>query len=405
MKWNSKLNRQYTQISLYVIGTAVIIYVLSLVAKNAPAILSDIMGRISWIMKVVKPVVLGFVIAYLLDPVVSFFERHLKKRKFFRKREKKIRSYAVLLTVLLVILGFATLITILIYSVTKQIRLANFEDIVILVNTYVDTLTEFINRLTRSIQEWNLNIDSKELNEIAGNISSTVINMVQSATLATVDSMSNFTGVVTTFVFSAIIGIWFMIDGSMITSYLNKIMYALASKKTNDRVHSFLTDADEVFSGYIRGQLMDALVMMALIGLSLSLVGIKFSVLIGIIAGIGNLVPYLGPFIAYGGTAIVCLINGDFNKLIVAIIVLFVIQTIDGNFIGPKLLSSSIEVHPLLVIVSLIFGSAIGGFLGMLLAVPVGALIKLLFVRFIDNRIKKKEAEHIMNEEHKITSN
>ena len=78
---------------------------------------------------------------------------------------------------------------------------------------------------------------------------------------------------------------------------------------------------------------------------------------------------------------------------------------IDGNLIGPKLLSKSISVHPLLVIVSLIFGSAIGGFLGMLLAVPVGALIMLLFVRFIDARVEKKNLElgYMKGQEEEIT--
>ncbi len=103
--------------------------------------------------------------------------------------------------------------------------------------------------------------------------------------------------------------------------------------------------------------------------------------------------PYLGPFIAYGGSAIVCLINGQYSELLIAVIALFIVQTLDGNIIQPKLLSQSIQIHPVLVIISLIFGNAIGGLLGMLLAVPVGALIKVLFVRYIDYRLEKKNGE------------
>ena len=130
--------------------------------------------------------------------------------------------------------------------------------------------------------------------------------------------------------------------------------------------------------------------MMILISLVLSITGVKFSLVIGIFAGIGNLIPYFGPIIAYISTTIVCLMNGEMNKLVISIIILIIIQFIDGNFIGPKLLSRSIQIHPLIIIISLIFGSAIGGFLGMLLAVPVGAYIKLVFVKFIDNRTEKK---------------
>jgi predicted PurR-regulated permease PerM len=78
------------------------------------------------------------------------------------------------------------------------------------------------------------------------------------------------------------------------------------------------------------------------------------------------------------------------KTFIIAMIFLLIIQTIDGNVIGPKLLSNSIEVHPMLVVIFILFGSAIGGLMGMLFAVPVGALIKVIFVRFVDKRLAEK---------------
>jgi predicted PurR-regulated permease PerM len=131
--------------------------------------------------------------------------------------------------------------------------------------------------------------------------------------------------------------------------------------------------------------------MMILISIVLSITGVKFAIVIGILEGIGNLIPYFGPIVAYFGTTLVCLISGDLKTLVISIIALFLIQFIDGNMIGPKLLSNSIQIHPLIIIVSIIFGSALGGFLGMLLAVPVGAYVMLVFVRFIEHRLKKKE--------------
>jgi len=152
-----------------------------------------------------------------------------------------------------------------------------------------------------------------------------------------------------------------------------------------------LKDLDYAFSGYIRGQLADAFLMMILISLVLSITGVKFAIVIGIFAGLGNLIPYFGPVIAYISTTIVCLVNGEMQKLVVSMIALLIIQFVDGNIIGPKLLSRSIKIHPLIIIISLIFGSAIGGFLGMLLAVPVGAYIKLVFVRYVNNKAIKKD--------------
>ena len=391
MKWNGKLNKKYTQISIYVAVTAVVIYVLTQLVDGAPQIFSYLMERIRWIVKVIKPIIIGFVIAYLFEPVVMLFQKKLEKRKRYRDKPRKARFHSVIITVLIVAIAIIALISILIYSITKQIRLANMDDIVLLVKTYAKYFTDFINSIIDQLKE--LNIETQEFQSVITSITRNISVIVTNTLNSTAGSIGSISGVISTLAFSIIIGIWFMIDGTMIVNYLNKVMYALFNNKVNNKVHSFLNDADEVFSGYIRGQLLDAIVMMIMIGLTLSLCGVQFGVVIGILAGFGNLIPYLGPIIAYVATGIVCVINGEFQRMIVAIIILFIIQTIDGNYIGPKLLSNAIEVHPLLVIIFLIFGSAIGGFLGMLLAVPVGALIKLLFVRYIDSRVAKKEQE------------
>ena len=104
---------------------------------------------------------------------------------------------------------------------------------------------------------------------------------------------------------------------------------------------------------------------------------------IGILSGIGNLIPYVGPIVAYGTTIIVCIGTGRLSLLLVSLIAIFVLQTLDGNVVNPKLLSTSIDVHPVLVIVGLLFGSAIGGIGGMLLAVPVASFFKIQFERLV----------------------
>ena len=123
--------------------------------------------------------------------------------------------------------------------------------------------------------------------------------------------------------------------------------------------------------------------------------GVPFAVIIGILTGIGNLIPYVGPIVAYGSTILVCLVHFDIQKLIIAVIVICIIQTIDGNVINPRLLSHSISVHPMLVIASLIVGGAAGGIVGMLLAVPVAGLMKLYFDRFIQDVLNRRNQEPV----------
>ncbi len=388
MKWGDKFNKKYMQISLYVIITCIIIYSLSLIADNAPLLTRKLMNGIGWILKVITPVILGFVFSYLMDPIVNFFEQKFRKTRLLKKI-KRPRTLAAILSVALLFAAVVGLISMLVYSVTRQLRLANFDDIIRLGEEFMDSLEGFYNSIKEKLGK--LEIQSEELEKYVTNATEYIMNALVGFAEGTVTSISNISGYLTTIIFSFIIGFYFMIDGRMFMDYICKVWKALFSERFNNRTMSVIHDLDHVFSGYIRGQLTDAMVMMVLISIVLTVTRVKFAVVIGIFAGIGNLIPYFGPVVAYISTAVVCLINGDTKTLFVSILALAVIQFIDGNMIGPKLLSRSIKIHPLIIIVSLIFGSAIGGFLGMLLAVPVGAYLKLIFVRFINRRMARKE--------------
>lgn len=391
MKWKDKINKKYMQISLYVIITVVIIYALSLILKNAPTITIAFFGRLGWVVKVIKPVILGFVFAYIMDPVVAFFEkryRRLKNTKLFR-RIVAPRTWAAFTSVLILVVVLTGVISLLVFTVTNQIKVASLDDIVKLAQDYRSNINGIYNSIAKKLTE--LNIQSQEFDKYFENAATFILNYLKTFASSALGSVANISGYLTTIIFSFIIGFYFMIDGRMFVNYIVKVFRALFSDNANRRIYSMAHDLDEVFSGYIRGQLTDAFVMMILISLVLSITGVKFAVVIGICAGIGNLIPYFGPIVAYVSTTFVCLINGDINIWIVSMISLFVIQALDGNIIGPKLLSRSIQIHPLIIIISIIIGSALGGFMGMLFAVPVGAYVKLVFVRYINHRLEHKE--------------
>lgn len=393
MKWNDKFNNKYASISIYVIVTTVIIYILGLVAKNAPQILSGTLRRVEWLMGVSKPIIIGFVFAYLLEPLVNYIQGQYNKIRLKNWKIKATRTLSVLTTVIIIFVILIGVISLLVYNVTNQLRLANLDDIFILINSYMKAFNDFYH----SVLDWlvDLNIQSAEVSQYIKNAMSYLLNALENFGVSTVISVGNISSFITTFIFSLIISIYFMIDGKMITAYMRKVGKALFNDKWNTRISNFLKDSDVVFSGYFRGQLLDAFVMVILISLLLSVIGVKYGILIGILAGIGNLIPYCGPFIAYVSTILVCLMTGDYKKLLVSLVALLIVQVIDANIIQPKLLSNSIDIHPLIVIISLIFGSAVGGLMGMFLAVPVGALVKLRFVRFIETRLEKKVSREL----------
>ena len=391
MNWKDKINKKYMQISLYVIITVLIIYSLSLILKNAPAVARDLMSRLKWVIDVIKPVIIGFAFAYIIDPMVNFFERRyqrLKEVKVFRAIVAP-RTWAAITSIFVLIIALGGLISLLVFTVTDQLRFASFGDITNLAEEIKGSVTGFVKTIVDNLEE--LDIQSDEIQQYIKNATTSIVTGLTGFIIATINSVINISDYLTTIIFSFIIGIYFIIDGRMFTAYMKKVCKALFTDKTNKRMIRTVHDLDTVFSGYIRGQLTDAIVMMFLISILLSIIGVKFAIVIGILSGIGNLIPYFGPIVAYISTSLVCLLNGDIKTWVIAMIGLFVIQAIDGNVIGPKLLSNSIQIHPFIIIVSLIFGSAVGGLLGMLLAVPIGAFLKLVFVRFIENRLENKE--------------
>ncbi len=380
------------QISLYVIITVLVIYSLSLVLKNFSDVIDYVGIKLSWVIDVLQPIILGFVFAYLMDPLVNFFEdkyRKLKNVKPFR-RIRSTRTLAAITAVLIFVIAIVGLISLLAYTVTNQLKVANFDDLIKFTQDSINNVNKLYGTIQAKLSD--LNIQSKELDNYIKDATGIILSTIQGFANGILRSITNISGYMTTFIFSFIIGIYFMIDGRMFANFFVKICRALLNDKANKRLFNVARDLDEVFSGYIRGQMTDAFVMMILISISLYIVGVDYAILIGVFAGIGNLIPYFGPIVAYVSTTIVCLVNGDFRKLIVALIVLFVIQALDGNLIGPKLLSNAIKVHPLIVMISIIIGGSIGGFLGMLVAVPIGAYCKMVLVRFINRQLEHKQA-------------
>ncbi len=389
MKIQDLFDKKYIKISLHVILTCAAIYIFMRLADNIGAIVHAAGFGIKWLMIVVRPLFWGVFMAYILYPMKRFVQKQLEKTPLFKKRSA--HGFSVAVTVVGVMLIVSLLMSLLVSTLTKDIRLANFDDIERMINQLAGTLNSFYWAITQKMSQ--LNISSDEMNNYLNQVTNVLGNIIRGYAQNILGSINNLQGFFTNLLFSIIFGIYFLLDGVGLIRYWKRVLRAVVSKRFFHRCGVFVRDADKVFSGYIRGQMLDALFMGIVVSVVLTIMNVRFSVIIGVLTGIGNLIPYMGPVLAYGSTFIVCLVNGDITLMIVSIIVLFIIQTIDGNVINPKLLAQNISIHPMLVIASLIIGSALGGLLGMLFAVPVGALLKIQFDRFINILIHKRHLE------------
>ena len=389
MKWKDLWNKKYLMISVYVLLTALLYHLGSRLVDHLEGLPSLWTKHFSWLSQVTSPLLLGFALAYLLSPLCSMLERFLGKIPLFKQKEKLRKNLGILLCYLLIFLFLVFLGSLLVSVFTKNIQLVQGEDFVKGLEGMLLLLKDFYDDLNRRILE--IPIAGNNLQEGVQTFLAKLLSFVQNLGSNFLSSVGNMGGLIGNLLFGIIFSIYFLADGVKIALYWERILRLLIGEKRVLAFRGFLKDADRAFSGYIRGQLIDGIIMAFLVSVSLSLVGVRYALAIGILTGIGNLIPYVGPFVAYGTTILVCTLYGDFSKLLPAVLVLFVIQTLDGNVINPRLLSNSIDIHPLLVIISLIIGGAVGGVLGIFLAAPIASLIKLQVDRMIERGEAKKK--------------
>lgn len=389
-------NSKYAQISFYTVLTVVIIFVLTRIFDHLPAFFAAIGSGLHWLGVILKPLVIGFFIAYLLYPMTNFFQRQLKKIPGWDSKNKLTRGLAVLTTVVIAFVVIFVLLSLMISTVTKEIHAVRLDDFRNFLTGLADTIRSFFSALSSWLEE--MSIGSQDLANVTDKISGWGSTIAQKMGEVLVNYVSSIPSFLTATLFSIIFSIYFQLDGEGLKHYWKRVYRAITNEKIYSGTRVFMEDADRVFSGYIRGQLMDAIFMAVVVSVALTLIRVPFAILIGILSGIGNLIPYLGPVIAYGSTAFVCILEGDLQLLFLSIVVVFIIQTVDGNVINPKFLANTTHVHPVLVIVALLIGSKAGGLAGMIFAVPIAALIKLEFERLINYLIRRRNIEAAAND-------
>jgi len=375
-------------VAFYTFLTAAGVLLVYFSLLHLPVVLHYATSFRNMVMTVLSPLILAFVIAYLLNPVILRCERVLLQTAVPLK-EKRVRPLAVVFAVFTFLLLLTLIISLLVFSVTRELQVGDLDGLLLIATNFLEGL----NRFYAASMKWltDMNLESPNVQSLLQEISDTVYGTIHGLVSDFTGSLGHISGNFAAFFFGVVMSAYMMLDGRRIKEYLGRVTKVLFQEQTNQKIHDVLNDLNRAFSGYLRGQLLDVLFMIIAVSIALQITGCRFAIGIGVLAGFGNLIPYLGPFIGYGLTTLVCLIYGDYSVLAVSLPVLLLIQLVDGNIVGPKLLGRSISVHPLLIILFLIAGGALGGIPGMLLAVPVGGFLTIRFRKWLTRREENEE--------------
>lgn len=294
---------------------------------------------------------LGVLFACLFSVPVRHISCFYGKQSSFLKKKKKLRNITAVITWYGFLLFFLITVFLLFYfNISQYFSRISW-------NEFMEMATSTVNRVL-SVFPFLKNAGIEDL-------AADVLN-----------ALMKLPGIIGKIVVAIMISIYLLMDWNYYVSGFQKWKKDCLDKKTSRTITIIIRDTKDVLFGYLKGQSMDALVMGVLLSIGLWLLHVPLGICIGILAGIGNLVPYVGPVIAFSFTAFFCLIEKKISTLIISILYLIVIQQIDSSFIGPKLLGKQMKIRPLFVIVSILVGGTLFGPIGMLFAVPAAAIIK-----------------------------
>ncbi|WP_341877058.1 AI-2E family transporter [Defluviitalea saccharophila] len=392
-------DKQYLKISFHVIFTLLVIFGIALIIQNIVPISVSLGLFISKIFSLLSPFFVGVVIAYLLDPLVELYQKNLveplylkysQKKKHSKKSDKNelnkkenTRTISTLLTYITVISVILLVGLLFSSSIGNNKSFKNVDNLVDSIRAYTLSFNNMVYNIQQKLDSIGFLQEAEEaIQELSGKLGS----LVQSITAKVIESITKAGNQVVNFTMAMVIAFYLLKDKAGFISLTNRLFKIILPNRILKSGEQLWRDVDHVLSGYIRGQLTDSLIMGILIGISVAIIGIDFPIIIGIIAGIANIIPYFGPIIGMIPAALMGLISDNPMKALYAGITLLILQQIDGAIIAPKIVGESVDVHPVAIVVALAVGGSLFGILGMLLAVPAAALLKLLLVRYMDSK-------------------
>lgn len=385
-----QINKKYLRIGL----TAFIVIAASICFYYLIFHWDRFSAQLNSLFKILSPVLYGIVFAYLMTPLVNGIEKRIliplfriNKETVSVKQKKYMRFLSVLLTIVIVLLLIYGFFSILIPNIIKSIKSISYQfpyyvqnltiwsakflednpDIEAMVVRFLDTYSEeFLNYLNNSIVP--------QLETVVKQVSLSLISVLK---------------VLWNFVIGMIISIYVLFSKELFAGQGKKIVFALFSTKTANQVIKDIRFISDTFIGFIGGKIIDSIIIGFICFAGTSILQMPYALLVSVIVGVTNVIPFFGPYLGAIPSAILILMVNPI-KCIYFIIFIVILQQIDGNFIGPSILGQSTGLSGFWVIFSITIFGGIMGIPGMIIGVPFFAVLYAMAKRITSRMLLKK---------------
>lgn len=342
--------------------------------------IEDVLSWVGWILAIFKPFFWGFVIAYFVNFFVRFFERRVFNKM---KNAKSQRSVSMLCGFLL-----ALVIVVLCISIIVPQTADSISQLIKNAPGYIDNFTTFATTFAAnhawaaSISDWM----TVRLTDLEGSLPTLLTKYVLPYT---VDITTRIGSMLINLFIAIVVSIYFVANKERFYAQIKKMLYAHVKKEKVDRLVELTDLTNETFSNFISGKLLDSLFLGIIAFICLTIFNFPYALLVALIVGITDIIPFFGPIIGAVPSFFIILIV-DPTKALWFLLFILVLQQVNGNIITPKILGYSIGLSAIWVIFAIVIGEKILGVVGMIVGVPAFAVFYLLFKEWSERKLKKK---------------
>ncbi|MGN0244051.1 MAG: AI-2E family transporter [Lachnospiraceae bacterium] len=386
-KSNNKFesNKKYFTISIY----AIIVILISVVMIRLIMGWEDTKAMLEHLVATLSPFIWGFILAYMIDPLNKWFYNRVLTRISVLKSNPRIRQILSIMIAYLIVFG---MIIWCLFYVIPQI---------------VDSLLDLLDQIApfyTSINRWvtnfvNHNEFIQDNTDLRNWLNTNLPNVFQEVTQMIADLVPKFYALSVSvvkgainFIIAVVISVYLIWDKGIIIESVRRVIDAFFSESHAKDIKYDIRACHRILGSYFIGKAIDSLIIGILCFIFMLIFNMPYAVLVSVIVGITNMIPYFGPFIGAIPSAVIILMVSPY-KMIGFVVLILVLQQLDGIVIGPKILGDSTGVRPIGILFAITIGGAFAGVLGMFLGVPILAIIQMLFERVVNRRLKSKQQD------------
>mgnify|MGYP002744327805 FL=1 len=375
MKWSKLKEETIENIKAFSISGILVVAFYTLINNVEP-----LYGVFHAIFVALSPFIYGLAIAFLLNPLRKIIEYSWLGKTSLKQRTKKIIASfgALFIGMIMLFVFFSILIPQMISSI--QTFLSSFEGYVDSARNFFESNNFFSDDLLKTL---NPVIDKgvSMLGDWVSNLASS-LNAILMYSVIFAKSVMNF-------LIGMIIALYILLDEVNLKRQMKKVLYALLPEKMTKGILRTTRLTINTFNSFVAGKAVDSLIIGILCYIILSFMKMPYTPLISVVVGVTNMIPVFGPFLGAVPSILILLLVDPFKALEFSIFIL-ILQQVDGNIIGPRILGGAVGLPTLYVMFAIIIGGALFGIVGMFIGVPVFSVIFVLVSEFIHRQLDKK---------------